>query len=89
MFSKIPFLGTRCLILGMLLVPILGTADIEHLKDFKVPIKCYPIVDGSIDKGNPVILYWINLEEIYPKLVFKTMKGKRIAIPNESYICEQ
>ena len=74
----------------LLLVPILGTADdLEHLRDFNVPIKCYVITEGSIDRGNPIILYWINLEEIYPKLVFKTMKGKRIVIPNDSYICEQ
>ena len=73
-----------------MLVPNLGMSDdIEHLKDYKIPIKCYPIVNGSIDKANPVILYWINLEQIHPKLVFRTMKGKRMVIPSESYICEQ
>ena len=85
MFSK--------LLLLLLLVPILGMADdIEHLKDFKIPIKCYPIIentDGTIDKGNPVILYWINLVDIYPKLVFMTMQGDKFVVPSDSYLCTQ
>jgi len=80
----------KIIALFLLLIPILGMSnDLEHLMDYKIPIKCYPIVNGGIDKGNPVILYWINLEAIHPKLVFKTMKGKRLVIPNDSYICEQ
>ncbi len=43
----------RILLLILLLVPTLGPADdVEHLKDYPHPIKCYPLIERENDDRN-------------------------------------